>query len=124
VVFEKKSTFSYVMEPNLVKFSYGGLLVHLSVFSLGVGEILQNFGLKDLIPIHSIFHGKNGTNLPNFKEKKMPNCQIFMISSSRYPRIQKDMVLFCFFFFFWLLSYLVCSQIWLNHLMDGEGELS
>ncbi len=75
--FEKKNLlFSYFMEPNLVKFSCEGLLVHLSVFfGGGVGVILPNFGLKDMIPIQSIFHGKNRTNLPNFKEKncKLPN---------------------------------------------------
>ncbi len=72
--FEKNSTFFNVMEPNLVKFSCGGLLVHLSVFFLGGGGgvgwgILPNFGLKDMIPIQSIFHGKNHTNLPNFYDK-------------------------------------------------------
>jgi hypothetical protein len=45
------------------------------VFFVGVGEILPNFGLKDIIPIQSIFHGKNDTNFPNFLEKKckLPN---------------------------------------------------
>ncbi len=60
------------MEPNLVKFSCGGLLVCVSVLGGGGwGEILPNFGLKDMIPIQSIFHGKNHKNLPNFKRKKM-----------------------------------------------------
>ncbi len=39
-----------------------------------------------------------------------------MISSSRQPRIQKDPI--CL-----LLSYLICSQIWLNHVM-GYCQLS
>jgi len=42
------------------------------------------------------------------KKKKFPNCQLFMI------RVAKNIERFWFF----LLSYLVCSQIWLNHLMD------
>jgi hypothetical protein len=47
------------------------------------------------------------------------NHQIFIISLSRQPRIWKDLgfVLFCLFFPR-LLSYLVCSVIWLNDLMD------
>ncbi len=34
-------------------------------------------------PMQRIFHGKKAPNLPDFKEKKSQNCQIFMISSSR-----------------------------------------
>jgi hypothetical protein len=41
-----------------------------------------------------------------------PNFQIFMISSSRYPRIWKDS--------FFLLSYLVRSQIWLNYFVNDR----
>jgi hypothetical protein len=34
-------------------------------------------------PVQRRFHGKNGPNLPDFKEtKKYPNHKIFMISSS------------------------------------------
>jgi hypothetical protein len=38
---------------------------------------------------------KNGPSLPHFKEFLFQSCQIFMISE-------------------------VCSQIWLNHLMDDH----
>ncbi len=43
------------------------------------------------------------------------NRHIFLISSSKEPRIKED-----FDFFFFLLSYLLCSQIWLNHFMDDS----
>ncbi len=71
------------------------------------------FGLQPDFNLKSNFHGKNGPSSPDFKKKKIPDRQIFMLSSSRQPRIQKDSA-------FFLLSYLVCSQIWGNHLMDDR----
>jgi hypothetical protein len=50
---------------------------------------------------------------PDFKEKKNPNRQIFIISSNS---LAKNIIEG--FWFSFLLSYLVCSQIWLNHLMN------
>ncbi len=46
-------------------------------------------------------------------KRKNSNCHISTISSSRQPRIQKDPG--CF-----LLSYLACSQNWLNQFLDGR----
>ncbi len=71
--------------------------------------ILPNFDLRNLISTYSIwifFNGKkNGPNSPDFERNFFFQItQIFIISSSRQPRIQKH----CESFF--LLSYLVCSQ--------------
>ncbi len=47
------------------------------------------------------------------KKKKIPNCHILMISSSRWSRIQKDS---SFFYFL----YMVCSRIRLNYFLDNR----
>jgi hypothetical protein len=65
-----------------------------------LAKFSPNFGLKNMISINikGFFHGENGPNLPDFKEKKIPNRQILMISSSGY-------------FFFVFLSYFHMSYI-------------
>ncbi len=77
-----------------------------------VGGISQNFEMKNVISTHTTdFSWKNGQIhqiLKIFFFFKSPD---FMISSGRQPRIEKDSG-------FFLLSYILCSQIWLNHLMD------
>ncbi len=57
--------------------------------------------MEKMTQIHEISQGKN------------PDNQIFIISSSRQSRLEKESG-------FFLLSYLACSQIWLNHVMDDH----
>jgi hypothetical protein len=58
---------------------------------------------------------KNRPKFARFQEKKVSSSPDFYkyvpVSSQEYRRI---------LFLFFLLSYLVCSQIWLNHLMDDR----
>jgi len=56
--------------------------------------------LKNVISTYSSFHGKKMTQI----------CQIFYI---KFQQVAKNMVIF-------LLSYLLCSQTWLNHIMDDQ----
>ncbi len=56
---------------------------------------------------------EKGPNLPYFKLKKSPRCQIFSISSRRSPRIQRDPYVFLF-------SYMVYHQIWLIFLLASH----
>jgi len=58
--------------------------------------------------------GENDPNSPDFEIKKnKKNSQIFMVGSQEYKK----------FLFFFQLSYLVCSQIWLNHLIMDDHHL-
>jgi hypothetical protein len=55
--------------------------------------------------------GKNDLNSPDFKRKKIQIARFgrqVPVGSQEYRKI----------LVFFLISYLVCSQIWLNHLMD------
>jgi hypothetical protein len=48
------------------------------------GEVLPNLDLKNTILTYTKdFSRKKYPNLPDFEGKKISNCQIFMISSSR-----------------------------------------
>jgi len=58
---------------------------------------------------------KNDPNSPDFKKKKFQVHQTFY----KYVPVSSQEYIEGFYFFF-LLSYLVCSQIWLNHLMDDR----
>ncbi len=81
-----------------------------------LAKISPNFDLKNMTSTYTkeFPWKKNGPNSSDLEKKQLPNRQIFlMISSSRQPRIQKDSD-------FFLFSYLLCSQIWLNHLMDDR----
>ncbi len=80
-----------------------------------LGGISPNFDLKKMISTYTknFPWKKNMAQIREILGKKNPNRQMFMISSRRQPRIQKDSGSFS-------LSYLVCSQIWLNHLMDDH----
>ncbi len=60
-------------------------------FFLGC-KILPNFDLKNMTSTYTKgFILENLSKFTRFQRKtKKPNCQIFIISSSRQPRIQKD----------------------------------
>jgi hypothetical protein len=70
-------------------------------------------------PIQRISHGKNGPNLPDFGEKKgsFPDHQIFFDNFQVSSQENRSILVF---FSFFLVSYLVYSQIWLTHLMDDH----
>jgi len=78
-------------------------------------SVSPNFDLKNMISTYTkgFLVKKNDPNSPDFESNQ--NLQIFMMSSSR-PRIAQEYRRFLSFFF--LLSYLVCSQIWLNYFLD------
>lgn len=59
------------------------------------------------------FSMEKGPNSPYFKIKKSPRCQIFNISSTRSPRIQRDPYVFLF-------SYMVYHQVWLIFLLASH----
>jgi hypothetical protein len=67
---------------------YAPLISQLPFRSYGCSTLWVTWKIQ-FSPIQTIFHGKNGPNSPNFKEKTHThtNCQTFMISSSRLPRI-------------------------------------
>ncbi len=67
-------------------------------------EISPNFNLKNMISTYPRnCHGKNDPNLPDLEEEKK-------VGNQKYRKI----------LIFFPLSYLICSQIWLNHLMDDH----
>jgi hypothetical protein len=55
---------------------------------------------------------KNDQNLPDF-ERIFFKLPVLWLNSTRESRIQNDSVLF-------LLSYLLCSQIWLNYFVNDD----
>ncbi len=72
-----------------------------------IGKFLSHLTFKIWFqPIQRIFHGKNGPNLPDFRENKFQISRFWclvQVGSQEYRRI------------FFLLSYLEYSQIWLNY---------
>ncbi len=81
-----------------------------------IGEFLQKFDLKNVISTTSKdFRWEKMVQIRQIqKRKENSNRQISTISSSRQPRIQIERS-----WVFFLLSYLVCSQKWLNWLVSG-----
>jgi hypothetical protein len=65
-------------------------------------------------PMQRNFHGRNDPNSTDFEENNSKS-PYFYDNFHKWSRIWKDSA-----FFLVLLSYLVCSQIWLNHLMDDH----
>jgi len=51
--------------------------------------------------------------IPEILKKHFPNCQILMISSVSNREYRKIL-------FFFILSYLVYNQIWLNYFLDDH----
>ncbi len=66
--------------------------------------------MEKLAQIHKIL---------NFYFTFFSNRQIFMISSSMQPK-NIEQFFFLFLFLFFLLSYLACSQIWLNYFVNDQ----
>jgi hypothetical protein len=56
---------------------------------------------------------KKMAQIPQILKKHFPNCQILMISSVSNQEYRKIL-------FFFILSYLVCNQIWLNYFLDDH----
>ncbi len=85
-----------------------------------VDPILWNFDLKNMISTYiKNFHGKYDPNLPDFKKKKKKKKQGVSKLPDFYNKFQHVAKNIKGFFFF-LLSYLIHSQIWLNCLMDDH----
>jgi hypothetical protein len=75
-----------------------------------LGELLPNFDLKKLfLNYEQDFSWKNAPNLVYF-EKKSKSYIIYY----KFYYVAK----YIFFIKKFLLSYLPCNQVWLNHLMD------
>jgi hypothetical protein len=68
-----------------------------------------------------ISHGKSGPNSRDFEFLfyiffKLPD----FYDKFQYVAEEYRTILFFFFLFFFLLSYRVCSQIWLNYFMNDQ----
>jgi hypothetical protein len=72
-------------------------------------------------PVLGHIVSKKWPKFARFRKKKSFQIARFLclvpVGSQEYRRIPV-------FFFFFLLSYLFCSQIWLNHLMDDDRHFS
>ncbi len=77
------------------------------------GKISPNFNLKSTIStyIQVFLSWRKWPKFARFWRKKIPNCQIFKVSSIRKSRILKEFVLS-------LLAYLVCSQTRIKYFLE------
>jgi hypothetical protein len=91
-----------------------GLKTDLSQTSVSyTGKISPNFDLKNMISIQRIFH-----------EKMVQICQILNLKTFQIARVlwqfPEGSQEYRRMLFFFLPSYLLCSQIWLNYLLDDH----
>ncbi len=78
-------------------------------------RIFAKFGPEKYdFELYKVLFKEKGPKFARFWRKKTPYCQMFMISS----RLPVDSLEYSWILCFFLLSYLVCSQIWLNCFLD------
>jgi len=71
-------------------------------------------------PIQRFFHGEISTKFANFYFYFLKKIQFFFKlpkSYDKFQKVAKNIKGLCFFF---LPSYLSCSQIWLNYFLDDH----
>ncbi len=81
------------------------------------GQFLSKLNQKSMISHQGFFSGffmEKMVQICQIPKPRIPNYQIFMRSSSRQQRIQKDSA----FFYFHIYNLAKFSQIWLNHFLD------